>query len=65
MLTLGAYFMRTETEMVLKSRRVIPGRLDALGFTFAFPTWSEAAADLVGRWRDSTRRRTVHGLASA
>jgi uncharacterized protein (TIGR01777 family) len=51
MLTLGAYFMRTETELVLKSRRVVPGRLAALRFKFAFPTWPEAAADLCGRWR--------------
>jgi uncharacterized protein (TIGR01777 family) len=53
MLTLGAYFMRTETELVLKSRRVIPGRLTALGFRFGFPTWPDAAADLCNRWRDS------------
>ena len=53
MLTLGAYIMRTETELVLKSRRVVPGRLTALGFRFAVPTWSEAAVDLCGRWRDS------------
>src|SRR5262245_35422987 len=52
MLALGAHFMRTETELVLKSRRVVPGRLAALGFTFAFPNWEQAAADLVGRWRE-------------
>ena len=51
MLTIGAYFMRTETELVLKSRRVIPGRLGALGFEFGFPAWREAAADLCERWR--------------
>jgi uncharacterized protein (TIGR01777 family) len=56
MLTLGAYFMRTETELVLKSRRVIPGRLAALGFEFAFPTWPEAASDLCRRWRDGVGR---------
>jgi NAD dependent epimerase/dehydratase family enzyme len=50
MLTLGAYLMRTETELVLKSRRVVPGRLAALDFTFAFSTWPEAAADLCRRW---------------
>jgi hypothetical protein len=55
MLTLGAYFMRTETELVLKSRRVVPGRLAALGFNFAFPNWPEAAADLCSRWRNSGR----------
>jgi uncharacterized protein (TIGR01777 family) len=51
MLELGAIFMRTETELVLKSRRVVPGRLLASGFTFDFPTWPEAAKDLVDRWR--------------
>ena len=51
MLVLGAYFMRTETELVLKSRRVVPGRLSALGFKFAFPNWHEAAVDLCNRWR--------------
>jgi uncharacterized protein (TIGR01777 family) len=55
MLTLGAYFMGTETELVLKSRRVVPGRLAALGFSFAFPAWPEAAADLCARWRDLRR----------
>lgn len=51
MLELGAVFMRTETELVLKSRRVVPGRLLASGFSFDFPSWPEAAKDLVGRWR--------------
>lgn len=51
MLELGAIFMRTETELVLKSRRVIPGRLLEAGFAFKLPGWPAAAADLVGRWR--------------
>lgn len=51
MLELGAIFMRTETELVLKSRRVVPGRLLASGFAFDFPRWPEAAKDLVERWR--------------
>lgn len=51
MLELGAIAMRTETELVLKSRRVVPGRLLADGFAFTHPTWTEAARDLVGRWR--------------
>jgi uncharacterized protein len=52
MLELGALVLRTETELVLKSRRVVPGRLLASGFTFEFPTWAQAAADLCRRWRD-------------
>ncbi|MGH7469569.1 MAG: TIGR01777 family oxidoreductase [Longimicrobiales bacterium] len=43
MLELGAFFLRTETELILKSRRVVPGRLLQSGFTFRHPTWSEAA----------------------
>ena len=51
MLELGAIFLRTETELVLKSRRVIPTRLVNAGFEFSFPDWAPAAADLVERFR--------------
>jgi uncharacterized protein (TIGR01777 family) len=47
----GAFFLRTESELVLKSRRVVPGRLLDAGFQFEFPHWPEAANDLVRRWR--------------
>ncbi len=47
MAKIGAVLMKTDTELVLKSRRVVPGRLQAAGFAFEFPTWPEAAADLV------------------
>jgi uncharacterized protein len=50
MLEIGAVFMRTETELILKSRRVIPKRLLDAGFTFQFPNWTEAARDLYRRW---------------
>ncbi len=46
MLEVGAMFMRTETELILKSRRVVPARLREGGFTFEFPDWPEAAVDL-------------------
>jgi uncharacterized protein (TIGR01777 family) len=49
MLEIGAFFLGTETELVLKSRRVVPGRLLQSGFVFQFPTWAEAAADLCRR----------------
>jgi uncharacterized protein len=55
MIELGAVFMRTESELVLKSRRVVPGRLLEAGFTFRFPTWPEAARDLCDRWRAGSR----------
>ena len=51
MLELGAMFLRTETELMLKSRRVIPGKLLESGFQFTFPDWPAAAGDLVNRWR--------------
>ena len=37
MLEAGAVFMRTETELILKSRRVVPGRLLEHGFVFKYP----------------------------
>lgn len=46
MLELGALLLRTETELILKSRRVVPTRLLGYGFSFAFPRWPEAAVDL-------------------
>jgi uncharacterized protein (TIGR01777 family) len=52
MLELGAFVLRSETELMLKSRRVIPPRLLNSGFTFQFPTWAEAANDLCKRWRE-------------
>lgn len=51
MAEIGAFFMRTDTELILKSRRVVPTRLLQAGFKFAFPTWEQAAEDLVARWR--------------
>lgn len=51
MLEIGARFMNTETELVLKSRRVVPGLLASRGFAFRFPTWPEAAEDLCRRRR--------------
>ena len=51
-LAIGAVFLKTETELILKSRQVVPGRLLADGFTFNFPTWPEAARDLVKSGRE-------------
>lgn len=59
MLELGAMFMRTETELVLKSRRVVPRRLLDDGFVFTHAQWADAARDLCGRW--SQARETVRG----
>jgi uncharacterized protein (TIGR01777 family) len=51
MVELGAFFLRTDTELVLKSRRVVPTRLLEAGFTFEFPEWAAAARELVARRR--------------
>lgn len=53
MVELGCWAMRTESELVLKSRRVVPGRLLELGFRFDFPEWGGAADDLVRRIKAS------------
>ena len=51
MLELGAVVIRTETELILKSRRVVPGLLLQRGFDFRFPDWPSAARELVQAWR--------------
>jgi uncharacterized protein (TIGR01777 family) len=53
LLEIGAFLMRTETELILKSRRVVPGRLLSAGFQFTYPDWPAAAGDLVARWRQN------------
>src|SRR6185369_5382345 len=53
MLEIGAVFLRTETELILKSRRVVPARLLASGFTFRFPMWRDAAVNLCRQQRSS------------
>ncbi len=50
MLEVGAVFLKTETELILKSRRVISSRLADSGFQFQSPEWSGAAEDLCSRW---------------
>ncbi|KDN73433.1 TIGR01777 family oxidoreductase [Streptomyces olindensis] len=51
MAEVGAFVLRSDTELLLKSRRVVPGRLLEAGFTFDRPAWPEAADDLVRRLR--------------
>ncbi len=51
MLEIGTFLMRSESELILKSRRVVPGRLLDSGFQFRFPTWPAAAVDLCRRYR--------------
>ncbi|MBB5328458.1 TIGR01777 family oxidoreductase [Tunturiibacter gelidoferens] len=51
MIEIGTFLMRTESELIIKSRQVIPGRLLSAGFQFTFPDWPSAARDLVASWR--------------
>lgn len=51
MIEIGTALMRSESELILKSRRVVPGRLLAGGFEFDFAEWPDAAKDLCARWR--------------
>lgn len=48
LLEIGAVLIRTETELILKSRWVVPKRLLDSGYGFRFPDVEEAMADLVG-----------------
>ncbi len=49
MAEIGAFFLRTDTELLLKSRRVVPARLIREGFLFKFSNWAEAVRELVTR----------------
>ena len=53
MLGIGTFLLRTESELILKSRRVVPTRLQQSGFQFEFPDWPAAARDLCRRWRET------------
>ncbi len=56
MLEIGTRVMQTESELVLKSRRVVPSRLIASGFQFEFPEWASAAEDLARQSQPSSAR---------
>ncbi len=53
MLEIASFVMQTETELILKSRYVLPGRLLAEGFMFQHAQWAQAADDLCKRWREA------------
>ncbi len=57
MAEIGAFALRSDTELLLKSRRVVPGRLLEAGFTFDHARWPQAADDLVRRARGGRRFR--------
>ena len=49
LLEIGAFFLRTETELIIKSRRVIPKRLEEAGFTFRFREMEDAVREIESR----------------
>jgi NAD dependent epimerase/dehydratase family enzyme len=57
MAEIGAFAIRSDTELLLKSRRVVPRRLVDAGFGFHFAQWPAASGDLVRRVRDQRERR--------
>lgn len=61
MVEIGTFLLRSESELVLKSRRVIPTRLLNSGFKFQFPSWQGAAEELCSAWRAARRRGQLDG----
>jgi len=55
MAEIAAFIHRTDTELLLKSRRVVPRRLLEAGFRFDFPDWAMAARNLAARYRAGER----------
>jgi uncharacterized protein len=51
MLEVAAFVHRTEAELIIKSRRVVPDRLIAAGFQFRFPRMEDAVREIEGRLR--------------
>lgn len=56
MLELGTWALRTETELVLKSRWVLPERLEAAGFRFEHPSLRAALASILTQWQRASFR---------
>jgi len=49
MLEVAAFVHRTEAELIIKSRRVVPGRLLEAGFQILFPKMEDAVREIEGR----------------
>jgi uncharacterized protein (TIGR01777 family) len=54
---IGALFIGTEAILVLTGRRVIPGRLQQLNFTFKYPGIDAALKDLLNKGEQTAKRR--------
>ncbi len=59
MLAIGAAVINSDPELLLKSRRVVPGRLLDAGFTFTHPSWRQAVVDLAHRSAPAMTERAV------
>ena len=56
MLSIGAMLIGTETELLLKSRWVLPAKLLESGYTFKFAKLEDAVKEVVGK----TDRKKYH-----
>jgi uncharacterized protein len=54
MFEVAAFVHRTEAELIIKSRYVVPGRLLAAGFQFRFPKMEDAVREIEQRIRHSS-----------
>lgn len=63
LLSIGAFMIRTETELILKSRKVIPKRLTELGFKFKFNTLDKAIHDLLDKKQTNSSKNGVTDVA--
>jgi len=62
LLEIGAFLMRTESELLLKSRNVVPERLLDAGFQFRFPNWHSALQNLSSRSGGVSQIREIRDL---
>lgn len=60
LIEIAAFFMRTESELILKSRRVYPRKLSESGFSFTYPEWAPACAELIKRMDTTDYVGTFH-----
>lgn len=61
MVRVFAFFYRTESEVILKSRRVVPAKLLQAGFTFKYPDWETAAEDTVNKFKANGLEKSYFG----
>ena len=62
MLEIGSAVIRTETELVLKSRWVLPERLEAAGYEFEYPELEGALRQIVANVRSRQKEPRFRGL---